>query len=176
MKKVLLAFLAAITIAAPTYAQGIELGIGITAPLTGRSIVTTASIDDLGIVHATRTLDTAPQIVIEFHKTFKAGKLGIGPMIGFAPKIDFGTVSNLETEQPLGAGFGIAVQIPSPRKQKFNVGLLWLITSPVTQLSPDFVDGFQAPRTSISGPPLPLSFERHSVNRICLTLTVSGLF
>jgi hypothetical protein len=159
-----------------SYAQGIEMGFGIGVPLTSRNITTDALVDSLGVVRATRTLDAGPQILLEFHKAFKVKELGIGPMIGFLPKIDFGTVTNAESEQPIGAGIGILVKVPSKTKQHFNIGVLWVVTAPVQKVDSQWVDGFQAPRASVSGLPLEVQFSRGSTNRLMIVATVSGLF
>lgn len=179
MKKLILVMLALIYcvlgMAALVKAQGIELGVGVGVPISSRDITTEAVVDSFGIVRTARVLDSGPQILVEFHKTFKAGQMGIGPMIGFVPKIDFGTVTNAETEQPVGAGVGLLVKIPSKSKQHFNVGVLWVITAPVSKVDAAWQNGFQAPR-GVSGIPLPPQFTRSSVNRLMLVTTISGLF
>ena len=179
MKKMILVVLVLIFcflgMASLVCAQGIELGVGVGVPVSSRNIVTEAMIDSFGVVRTARTLDAGPQILVEFHKTFKASQLGIGPMIGFLPKVDFGTVTNAETEQPVGAGLGVLVKIPSKTKQHFNIGVLWVVTSPVQQIGPEWREGFQAPRGA-SGLPLPPQFTRQSVNRLMIVTTISGLF
>jgi hypothetical protein len=182
MKAFILAALVALAIPSAALAQekkeeksGIEFGVGITAPLTQRNIITEAHNDTLGVTRVDRALDGSPQILVELHKTYKVNKsLAVGPMIAFTPKIDMGLTSNTATEQPLGAGFGFIVQIPSKLKQHINVGAMWLITAPVDQLAPGWQDGFQAPRNGQFGLPMNPEFTRASVHRICLVMTVSG--
>lgn len=162
-------------LASPVYAQ-IQIGVGLGAPIVGNYIPTTGHVDSAGVVTIDSTLDSSPQIVVEVHKTFQVHeKLGIGPFLGFAPKIDFGTASNSQSESPIGAGMGFLVSTSAGGKHRLNIGLMWLITGPITQVNPAWRDGYQAPR-SLQGVPLDLRTERGSVNRVMLTFTVSGMF
>jgi hypothetical protein len=156
-------------------AQGVEFGVGIAAPVTNRDVVMAAKLDGLGVVRATRSLDASPQLFGELHKVFKVGpKLAMGPMIGFTPAVNLGITSNDQAEQPVGAGFGLLLQVPSKLKQHINVGVLWLITAPMPQMATGWLDGYQAPRTGQFGTPIEPEFKRASLNRVMLTMTVSG--
>jgi len=161
----------------PTRASAqVQVGLGLGAPVVGRVIPTSGHIDNAGVVTIDSTLDSSPQIVVEVHRTFKmAQKVGIGPYLGFAPKVDFGTSSNSGSETPLGAGFGFLVSTDAGAKHRINIGAMWLITAPVTQINPAWRDGYQAPRSN-QGIPQEIRTEKGSVNRLMLTLTFSGLF
>lgn len=174
LKRFLLTLLL-LAFASPSFAQ-VQVGLGLGAPITNRSLVTAAHIDNAGIVRADETLDASPQIVIEIHRTFKLKeKLGFGPYIGFAPKIDFGTSSNVGSATPLGAGFGLLLSTNAGAKHRLNFGAMWLITTPLTQVNPAWRDGFQAPRSN-QDVPQEIRVEKGSVNRLMLTMTVSGIF
>lgn len=169
------AALAVLLLASPVSAQ-IQLGVGMGAPIVGNYIPTTGHVDSAGVVTIDSTLDSSPQIVVEVHKTFKVHeKLGIGPYLGFAPKVDFGTASNSQSESPIGAGMGFLVSTSAGGKHRLNIGLMWLITGPVVRVNPAWRDGYQAPR-SLQGIPLDIRTERSSANRVMLTFTMSGMF
>lgn len=177
MKKLVAVIVLALVIVASgsAFAQGIELGVGLGAPIGGNNVVMDAQIDGSGVVRATRTMDSSPSLVVELHKPFKLGpKFAIGPMIAFTPSFNLGVSSNETSEQPVRAGFGIAIQIPSRLKQHINVGVLYAITPPITQLAPGWADGYQAPRSGINGFPLPPEFIKGSVSQVMFTMTVSG--
>lgn len=161
--------------ASPAFAQ-VQVGIGLGAPVSGRYIPLDGHIDSTGEVTIDRTLDSSPQLVVQVLRTFKLKeKLGVGPFLGFCPKVDFGTSSNTSAETPLGAGFGFLISTNAGAKQRINFGLMWLITPPMSQVNPAWRDGFQAPRTS-QGIPQDIRLEKSSVSRIMLTMTVSGIF
>lgn len=175
MRKCILVIAAIIFAASTAYAQ-VEVGLGLGAPLTAANIPTEAHLDGSGIVHVDKTLDASPQIMVEVHRVFKMNeKYGVGPFIGFAPKIDFGLATNNQTEQPIGAGFGMLTSIHAGQKYRLNVGLMWLITGAVKQVDPAWQDGFQAPRNR-QDLPMDVGHVTKSTNRILLTMTVSGLF
>lgn len=174
--RVFAAALLALALPALAAAQGIEVGVGLASPITGRQIVTGAQVDSFGVLRANAKLDSSPQLFVELHKPFKLGeKFAIGPMVGFAPRVDFGMVGNTEAVQPVAVGFGVAVQIPSKLKQHINVGLAYVATGPVTQLADGYADGFQVPRGA-NGTPLGVQFQSKSLSRLMLTFTVSGWF
>lgn len=158
-----------------TRAGGIEFGIGVGVAIAGRDIATSAAVDSFGVTHVQQTLDEGPQLFLDIHYDFPVGKMGVGPVIGVFPKIDFGTVTNAETEQPVAGGLGINLRLPTKTKQHFNVAFLWAITAPVTTLDPAWADGFQAPR-GINGLPLPPSYTRKSINRFMVVATISNIF
>lgn len=172
MKKFLvIAFLA---LSATANAQ-VRFGMGLAVPVTGTDIVTEASVDASGVVHANKVLDSSPQLFLEIHRTWKMTKdMEIGPMFGVTPKIDFGMLSSDNTEHLIGAGFGLMLTKPVKDKKFLNFGAMWLITQPVEQLTPEFKDGFQAPR-AFGLPILPV-YVTKSVNRMVFYMTVSGLF
>lgn len=177
MRRMFVTLTMLLLLALPSIAHAqIQLGLGLGAAVVGRTIPTSGHVDSAGVVTIDSTLDSSPQIVVEVHRTFKvASKLGIGPFLGFAPKVDFGTTSNAGSETPLGAGFGFLVSTNAGAKHRINIGAMWLVTAPVTQVNPDWRDGFQAPRTS-QGIPQDIRSFKGSVNRLMLTLTVSGIF
>lgn len=155
---------------------GISLGVGVVAPLSGRDIVTEAHNDDTGVVRVDRVLDNSPELAIEVHKAFAiTDTFGLGPAFLFAPKFDFGSTSNTTSEQPVGVGLGGVVSVDAGGKRTFNIGLFWMMYEPMDQVSPDFVDGFQAPRDSDDSPISP-TFKKSSPNRLVITFTLGGLF
>ena len=174
MKKLLLTGLFLLTISSSAFAQ-IKLGLGLAVPLSARNIVVTAHVDNAGVVHVDKTLDASPQILVELHRTFKVNKdYEIGPVVGFCPKIDFGSASNSNTEHLVGAGFGLVITKPVSDKKYINIGVMWIVSSPVSQVNPEWREGFQAPRTN--NIPLDVRTRINSVNRIMFTMTISGLF
>lgn len=177
MKKWFLSIALLLTVfVSPSFAQGLEVGIGVALPTTGRTIVTGAQVDSFGILRANSTLDSGPQLFVEIHKPFKVGeKFAVGPMIAFTPKIDLGTASNTQTTQPIAGGVGIAFQVPSKLKQHINIGVAYMVTQPIVQLADGYADGFQVPRGS-NGQPLGVQFKTASLSRIMLTMSVSGWF
>jgi len=154
---------------------GIEFGIGIGVALSGRNIATFAENDTFGITHVTKTLDEGPQLFLELHYDFPVGKLGVGPVIGVFPKIDVGTVTNSETEQPVAGGLGMMLRFPTGTRQHFNVNFLWAITAPVFVMHEQWRDGFQAPR-GVNGLPLQPEFTQQSVNRFMIAVSISNIF
>lgn len=178
VKKAIVAlFVVACLVPLKVQAQGIEFGLGLGAPIGSKSVVMEAKVDGSGIVRATRTMDSSPSLVVELHKPFKVGpKFAIGPMIAFTPSFNLGVSSNETSEQPVRAGFGVAIQIPSRLKQHINVGVLYAITPPISQLAPGWADGYQAPRSRLSDQPLPPEFIRGSVGQVMFVMTVSGFF
>jgi hypothetical protein len=176
MKKVF-GFAVAFVLLISSYSSAqFALGLGIGAPVSGASIATYGHVDSSGVVHIDKTLDASPQILIEVHRLFKMNaKYGVAPFIGFAPKIDLGLATNGAGEQPIGAGFGALLSVAAGGKYRMNVGAMWLITGPIQQIDPAWQNGFQAPR-SRQDLPLDISYTIKSVNRVMLTLTVSGIF
>lgn len=176
MRRLLTGLTIAMLLTATSAFAQVEVGLGLGAPITARSIPTSAHIDNAGTVRVDETLDASPQIVIEVHRTFKLReKLAFGPYLAFAPKIDFGTSSNIGSQTPLGAGFGLLLSTNAGAKHRINFGGMWLITTPLTQVNPAWRDGFQAPRSS-QDLPQEIRFEKGSVSRLMLTMTVSGIF
>lgn len=159
----------------PEDSGGIEFDIGIGVALTGNSLATFASNDTFGVTRVTQTLDEGPQLFLGIHYDYPVGKMGFGPIIGVFPKIDLGTVSNAESEQPVAGGLGVLMRMPTNFKQHFNLAFMWAITSPVPVMNDQWRDGFQAPR-GINGLPLQPEFTQKSVNRFMLVITVSNLF
>lgn len=165
----------ALTLIATTVSAQVKMGVGIALPTFARNIPIEAHLAD-GVVKVDRTLDASPQILIEVHRSFKMGtKFGLAPMLGFCPKVDFGLSQNTSGEQPLGAGLGMLVATQAGQKHYVNLGLMWLVTAPVTQLDPMWADGFQAPRSRFDLP-LDPQYRRGSVSRVMVVMTISGLF
>lgn len=162
--------------AVPSFAQGIEVGVGVAMPVTNTDLATGAQVDSFGVVRVNSRLDSSPQLFVEMHKPFKLGpKFAVGPMLGFTPKLDLGMASNNESVQPVAAGIGIILQIPSKLKQHINVGVVFMRTAPIVQLADGYADGFQAPRGA-NGAPLGIQFQEKSLSRVMLTMSVSGWF
>ena len=172
----LLVFAILLTVSKQAEAQ-LGFGIGLAAPLSGRNIATDAELFGGGIVHVTQRLDASPQLLGEFHYAFKINdKVGVGPAMGFMPRVDFGSASSLEKESPVSAGFGMVVQCGmGSRKQKLNFGIMWAISVPIDQVGDLWQDGFQAPRTLQDIPIVP-QIEHKSVSRVMFTMSVSGIF
>ncbi len=176
MRRILLLTLLVLFITIPNmYAQGLEFGAGFGVAMMGRNIPTFATVDSLGVTHITTTLDEGPQLFLELHYDIPVGSMGIGPVIGVFPKIDLGSVTNLETEQPVSGGVGLMVRLPFNSKQHFNLNFIWAISAPVSQVDGRWLNGYQAPRDS-SGLPIQPQFIRQSNNRLMFAFSVSNIF
>lgn len=175
MKRVI-GLLAVFLLAAVPASAQIQMGFGLGAAVMNRSVSTEAHIETGGVVRVDRLLDASPQLIIEFHRSFKVSQNhGVGPMIGIAPHINFGSATNAETEQPVGAGFGGVLSTAAGGKHRINIGLMWMITAPLYRVDDAWKDGYQAPRGA-GDVPLQPRVERRSVNRLMLTMSVSGIF
>lgn len=178
MKRLLFALAVLVVSAAPSFAQGLGLGIGFAVPVIGQDVITLAHNTPEGVVTADRYLDASPQLAIEVHRTFMVSqrkKFAMGPSVIFLPKVDFGLASNNETTQGVGAGFGVIGSFPAGGKRSLNIGLAWVIQQPVPTLAPQWQPGFQAPRGRNDDPQLP-QYEDKSPQRLMLFFTFSGLF
>lgn len=161
---------------APKQKAEIEFGIGMGVALTNSATAVEAVVDSFGVTHVTKTLDEGPQLFLDVHYDIPIGnKMGFGPVLGVFPKVDFGSVSNTETEQPVAGGLGMMLRMPTNTKQHFNLVFLWAISTPSNVLNEQWKDGFQAPR-GINGQPLPPEYNHSSVHRFMLVGTISNLF
>lgn len=178
MKRLLLALAVLVVSAAPSFAQGLGLGVGFAVPVIGQDVITLAHNTPEGVVVGDRFLDASPQLVIDVHRSFKmkpTSKITIGPSFVFLPKVDFGLASNNETTQGVGAGFGGILGFSAGGKRSLNIGLAWVIQQPVPQLAPAWKPGFQAPRGRNDESQAP-QYEDKSPQRLMLFFTISGLF